>query len=176
MSISRHFLRILAMQTLYEWDFRQTENPDDVLDRNIKETAPNIEAADKKFAQEIIKGVIKQEKEIDELIKVAAPEWPIEQIAAIDRTVLRLGIFELLYMKEIPPKVAINEAIELAKGFGGENSGKFVNGVMGTIYRNSELYKENPQESEKKTPTTAEGSVGVPTESVRKEKKVNQEK
>ncbi|MEM4261277.1 MAG: transcription antitermination factor NusB, partial [Candidatus Woesearchaeota archaeon] len=103
----------------------------------------NIEKEDKKFAFELIKGTINHNKEIDELIKIAAPEWPISQIAAIDRTVLRMGVFELLYIKEIPPKVAINEAIELAKAFGGENSGKFVNGVLGTIYRNSDLYKED---------------------------------
>ncbi|NTU69451.1 transcription antitermination factor NusB [bacterium] len=152
MSISRHFLRILAMQTLYEWDFRRTEDPNEILARNIKETASNIEATDKKFASELIAGTISHTKEIDELIKVAAPEWPISQIAAIDRTVLRLGVFELLYIKEIPPKVAINEAIELAKAFGGENSGKFVNGVLGTIYRSSDLYvEEDPKEKLKKT-------------------------
>jgi N utilization substance protein B len=133
------------MQTLYEWDFRRTEDPNDILDRNIKETASNIEKADKKFASQLIEGAIKYAKEIDELIKVAAPEWPISQIAAIDRTVLRMGVFELLYIKEIPPKVAINEAIELAKAFGGENSGKFVNGVLGTIYRSSDLYQEEPK-------------------------------
>lgn len=135
------------MQTLYEWDFRKIEDPNDILERNIKETASNIEKEDKKFASELISGAISHAKEIDELIKVAAPEWPISQIAAIDRTVLRLGVFELLYIKEIPPKVAINEAIELAKAFGGENSGKFVNGVLGTIYRSSDLYKEDPNEA-----------------------------
>lgn len=135
------------MQTLYEWDFRRTEDPNDILERNIKETASNIEKEDKKFAFELIEGTINHNNEIDELIKVAAPEWPISQIAAIDRTVLRLGVFELLYIKEIPPKVAINEAIELAKAFGGENSGKFVNGVLGTIYRSSDLYKEDPNEA-----------------------------
>lgn len=138
------------MQTLYEWDFRRTEDPNEILERNIKETASNIEKTDKKFASELIEGSINHTKEIDELIKVAAPEWPISQIAAIDRTVLRLGVFELLYLKEIPPKVAINEAIELAKAFGGENSGKFVNGVLGTIYRSSDLYQEEPKE--KKVP------------------------
>jgi len=150
MSISRHFARILAMQTLYEWDFRQTENPNDVLDRNIKESASNTELKDKKFITQLVEGVIREKETIDELIKVAAPEWPISQIAAIDRAILRLGIFELLYMKEIPPKVAINEAIELGKAFGGENSGKFVNGVLGTVYRNSDLYKSEEKKAAKK--------------------------
>lgn len=142
MSISRHFCRILAMQSLYEWDFRQNEDPKEISSRNIKESASGIDEKDKKFIDNLVSGVIKAASEIDELIKVAAPEWPINQIAAIDRAILRLGIYELLYIKEIPPKVAINEAIELGKAFGGENSGKFINGVLGTIYRNSELYKK----------------------------------
>jgi N utilization substance protein B len=142
MSISRHFCRILAMQSLYEWDFRQNEDPKEISSRNIKESASGIDEKDKKFIDNLVSGVIKATSEVDELIKVAAPEWPISQIAAIDRAILRLGIYELLYIKEIPPKVAINEAIELGKAFGGENSGKFINGVLGTIYRNSELYKK----------------------------------
>lgn len=149
MSISRHFCRILAMQSLYEWDFRQNEDLDDIAERNIKESASNIDKKDKDFVKGLIEGAIKNIKEVDELIRVAAPEWPISQIAAIDRAILRLGIFELLYMKEIPPKVAINEAIELGKAFGGENSGKFINGVLGTIYRNSDLYKNEEDKTKK---------------------------
>lgn len=142
MSISRHFCRVIAMQSLYEWDFRQNEDIKKIIERNLQEAAPDIEKKDKQFIFNLNEGVIKNIKEIDEIIKVAAPEWPINQIAAIDRAVLRLGIYEMLYLKEIPPKVAINEAIELSKAFGGENSGKFVNGVLGTIYRNSDMYKE----------------------------------
>ncbi len=108
---------------------------------------------DKEFVFVLDEGAILNIKEIDEVIKVAAPEWPINQIAAIDRTVLRLGIFEMLYLKEIPPKVAINEAIELSKAFGGENSGKFVNGVLGTIYRNSDIYIEEEEKEVKKEKT-----------------------
>jgi len=148
-SISRHYCRIIALQSLYEWDFRQgNENIKEVAERNLKETAQDIEKADKDFIYSLIDGVIKNKKEIDEIIKVAAPEWPINQVAAIDRSVLRVGIFEMLYLKEIPPKVAINEAIELAKAFGGENSGKFVNGVLGTVYRNSDLYEEDDKSKE----------------------------
>lgn len=155
MAISRHYCRILAMQALYEFDFREgNEKIKDITDRNLKESASDIDSKDKEFVQTLISGVLDNLKEIDKLIRVAAPEWPISQIAVLDRTVLRLGIFELLYLKEIPPKVAINEAIELGKAFGGESSGKFVNGVLGTIYRNSDLYKEGEditeaEESEK---------------------------
>lgn len=155
MAISRHYCRILAMQALYEFDFREgNEKIRDITDRNLKESASDIDSKDKEFVQTLISGVLDNLKEIDKLIRVAAPEWPISQIAVLDRTVLRLGIFELLYLKEIPPKVAINEAIELGKAFGGESSGKFVNGVLGTIYRNSDLYKEGEditeaEESEK---------------------------
>ncbi len=105
------------------------------MERNIQEFGPGLE--DDEFVRDIIKGVLEHRKKIDEIIAKTAPEWPLEQINLIDRNVLRLGIFELLYGKreEVPPKVAINEAIELAKSFGGETSGKFVNGVLGTIYR-----------------------------------------
>lgn len=125
------------MQTLYEWDFngRDKSKMDEILERNIKEFAPGLE--DDKFVREIISGVIENQEKIDQIITKTAPEWPLDQINLIDRNVLRIGIFELLYGKreEVPPKVAINEAIELAKSFGGETSGKFVNGVLGTIYR-----------------------------------------
>ncbi|OIP23580.1 transcription antitermination factor NusB [bacterium CG_4_10_14_0_2_um_filter_33_32] len=146
MAISRHFCRIIAMQSFYEKDFRSGGDIKKITERNINESYTTIEKEDRDFIFTLINGVMDNPKEIDEIIRVAAPEWPINQIAAIDRTVLRLGIFELLYLKEIPPKVAINEAIELAKAFGGENSGKFVNGVLGTIYRNSDLYQEGDEE------------------------------
>lgn len=134
---SRHLSRSVAMQSLYEWDFRgrkMNELPV-VLDRNIKEFASGLE--DTAFIHQIVDGVIKYNKELDKIIEKAAPQWPLEQIAVVDRNVLRVGLFELLFGKreEVPPKVAINEAIELAKSFGGESSGKFVNGVLGTVYR-----------------------------------------
>lgn len=134
---NRHLSRSIAMQTLYEWDFkgRKESKIEEILERNINEFAPGIE--DDTFARDLIKGVLGNQEKINAIIAKTAPEWPIEQISLVDRNVLRLGIFELLYSNrsEVPPKVAINEAIELAKSFGGETSGKFINGVLGTIYR-----------------------------------------
>jgi len=125
------------MQSLYEWDFRgrkQEELPT-VVERNIKEFASGLE--DTAFIFQLIDGVMKHLPELDQIIEKAAPQWPLEQIAVVDRNVLRLGLFELLFgnRDEVPPKVAINESIELAKSFGGDSSGKFVNGVLGTVYR-----------------------------------------
>ena len=125
------------MQSLYEWDFRgrKTEELPGIVERNIKEFASGLE--DTTFIHQLIDGAIKHLKEIDNIIEKAAPQWPLNQVAVVDRNVLRLGLYELLFGKreEVPPKVAINEAIELAKSFGGESSGKFVNGVLGTVYR-----------------------------------------
>jgi len=106
-----------------------------IVKRNIGEFASGME--DPSFIHQLVDGTIKHIKEIDQIIEKAAPQWPLEQVAIVDRNVLRVGLFELLFGKrdEVPPKVAINEAIELAKSFGGESSGKFVNGVLGTVYR-----------------------------------------
>ena len=132
---NRHLARTLAMQTLYEWDFNGRKEKDLApnIRENVKQFAPDFD--DHGFAESIVAGVIKNVEEIDQTIRKYAPEWPLEQITIVDRNVLRIGIFELKYNPDIPPKVAINEAIELAKGFGGESSGKFVNGVLGSIYR-----------------------------------------
>ena len=134
---NRHLSRSIALQTLYEWDFNEGKNKNvtELLERNTEEFGPGIE--NDLFVKELINGVLKNKEKIDEIIVKTAPEWPLEQINLIDRNVLRIGIFEFLFGKreEVPPKVAINEAIELAKSFGGETSGKFVNGVLGTIYR-----------------------------------------
>lgn len=134
---SRHLSRSVAMQSLYEWDFRGENNEllPEIIDHNIKEFASGID--DPSFIKNLIEGVLVKIKEIDKIIETAAPQWPISQIAMVDRAVLRLGIYELLFSNrdEVPPKVAINEAIELAKTFGGSASGKFINGVLGTIYR-----------------------------------------
>lgn len=124
------------MQSLYEWDFNKLDERDlpKLVERNLKEFAPAFE--DNGFSMRIVKGVIHNLQEINQLITAFAPEWPLEQITVVDRNVLRIGIFELKFSKgEIPPKVAINEAIELAKSFGGESSGKFINGVLGSIYK-----------------------------------------
>lgn len=134
---SRHLSRSIVMQSLYEWDFKG-QNPavlEEILNHNIAEFAPGMESA--KFIKSLMAGVVEKIKDIDHIIEKAAPQWPIDQIALVDRSVLRLGIYELLFGNpdEVPPKVAINESIELAKTFGGDSSGKFVNGVLGTIYR-----------------------------------------
>lgn len=125
------------MQSLYEWDFkgRDNEKLGDIVERNIAEFASGIE--DTQFIRNLVSGVIEHLDQINTIIEKAAPQWPLEQIAIVDRNVLRLGLYELLFANrdEVPPKVAINEAIELAKSFGGESSGKFVNGVLGTVYR-----------------------------------------
>ena len=125
------------MQSLYEWDFkgRPADGLADVVERNIAEFAAGIE--DTGFIRRLVAGVIQHIDQIDGIIIKAAPQWPLEQIAIVDRNVLRVGLFELLFCdrSEVPPKVAINEAIELAKSFGWESSGKFVNGVLGTVYR-----------------------------------------
>ena len=131
---NRHLARTICLQSLYEWDFNnRAEDLVALLEKNLAEFAPDFD--DEGFTSELISGTAKNVDEIDQLITKYAPEWPIEQITVVDRNVLRIGIFELKFSPEIPPKVAINEAIELAKAFGGESSGKFVNGVLGTIYK-----------------------------------------
>ncbi len=135
---NRHLARTLSMQTLYEWDFNGKKGKSlvDNVRENMKKFAPDFD--DGGFAESIVEGVIENLDEIDKTIEKYAPEWPLDQITIVDRNVLRIGIFELKYNPDIPPKVAINEAIELAKGFGGESSGKFVNGVLGAIFRDIE--------------------------------------
>ncbi len=144
---SRHLSRSIVMQSLYEWDFsgKKESALDKIVEKNIKEYGPGLENTD--FVWQLIKGVNDHLPQIDKIIEKAAPEWPLDQITIVDRNVLRIGLYELLYSdkKEVPPKVAINEAIELAKTFGGESSGKFINGVLGTVFKqlNSEQKTEN---------------------------------
>lgn len=144
---SRHLARSVALQVLYELDFWRVDDDsalqgsnrykerDGIIARDIAEFAPGTSEAS--FIRSLLHGVLKYQNKIDAIIEKSAPEWPLNQITTVDRNVLRIGIFELLWgnRKEVPPKVAINEAIELAKNFGGESSGKFVNGVLGAIYR-----------------------------------------
>ena len=112
----------------------QTVRAEEILTRNLGKYKSSVEDTD--FVRALVDGVIAKMTELDDTLRPLAPEWPIEQIARIDRTVLRLGLYELLHSKDsVPPKVAINEAVELAKSFGSDNSGKFVNGVLGTAYR-----------------------------------------
>jgi len=137
---SRHLSRSIVMQSLYEWDFygRQDGALDKIIQRNIDDFGPGLE--DLNFVWELTKGVTEHLSDINKIIEKAAPEWPLAQIPIIDRNVLRIGLYELLYAdkEEVPPKVAINEAIELAKTFSGQTSGKFVNGVLGTVYKQLE--------------------------------------
>ncbi len=135
------------MQTLYEWDFRPDTNVDEIKQRNIDNYQ---EDADIEFIDQTIKNVIANVEEADALIVKAAPEWPLEQISIVDKTILRIAVYEILHSEEVPPKVAINEAVELGKTFGSENSSKFINGVLGTIYRNSPNY--NPLDDKKSEP------------------------
>jgi len=132
---NRHLARTIALQTLFEWDFHgmPTGRLLSMLEHNFEEFAPDFD--DQGFARTILEGIDTKQKEIDDLIVAYAPEWPLDQITIIDRNVLRLGIYELKYTNDIPPKVAINESIELAKTFGGDSSGKFINGVLGSIYK-----------------------------------------
>lgn len=152
MASNRHLGRIVALQTLYEYEFRtQSEDPavdlDEILERNLERYEEAIE--DTKFVSELIHGVIDNLADLDAKIQPIAPEWPIDQISRVDRAILRLGIFELLYRKDsVPPKVAINEAVELAKAFGSDNSSKFINGVLGTAYRT--LVEETPDNASTK--------------------------
>ena len=139
MASNRHLGRIVALQTIYEYEFRtqvgdQTVRAEEILTRNLGKYKSSVEDTD--FVRALVDGVIAKMTELDDTLRPLAPEWPIEQIARIDRTVLRLGLYELLHSKDsVPPKVAINEAVELAKAFGSDNAGKFVNGVLGTAFR-----------------------------------------
>ncbi|EKD76645.1 MAG: transcription antitermination factor NusB [uncultured bacterium] len=134
---NRHLARTISLQSLYEWDFNNRKQPiAEIMQRNVNEFAPAFD--DQQFSEHLVKGVIDNLVKLNEFITKFAPEWPIEQITVVDRNVLRLGIFELKFDDDIPPKVAINEAIELAKTFGGPSSGKFVNGVLGSIYKTME--------------------------------------
>src|SRR3990167_1042072 len=131
---NRHLCRALALQSLYEWDFHGGQKDAvALLERNVSEFAPDLDEKD--FSRTIVKGVVDHQTDIDAMITKFAPDWPLPKITTVDRNVLRIGTFELTYTHEIPSKVAINEAIELAKTFGGESSGKFVNGVLGAVYR-----------------------------------------
>ena len=139
MASNRHLGRIVALQTLYEYEFRvEAEDTSvdvkEILSRNLARYETAID--DTKFVDTLVSGVLKEQADIDAKIQPIAPDWPIEQIARIDRNILRLGVYELLHSAEVvPPKVAINEAVELAKAFGSDNSSKFINGVLGTAYR-----------------------------------------
>jgi transcription antitermination protein NusB len=144
---NRHLARSIAMQTLYQWDFkdRPTAALPAILDQNIEEFGVGIDEDNKKFAEITINGVIEKLSKIDKKIEEFAPNWPLDQMSMVDRNILRIGTFELYWNDAIPAKVAINEAIEIAKSYGGQSSGKFVNGILGAMYndlnRNEETEK-----------------------------------
>jgi len=137
---SRHLARSIVLQSFFEMDFygKKTKDLKEIIERNLKNFGAGLE--DKSFVLKLSKGIVSHLPKIDKIIEKAAPQWPISQINIIDRNVLRIGLYELLFSSksEVPPKVAINEAIELAKTFGGKSSGKFVNGVMGRVYKEIE--------------------------------------
>ncbi|OQB06120.1 MAG: hypothetical protein BWY19_00549 [bacterium ADurb.Bin212] len=129
------------MQTLFEHDFRSDESIDQIKNRNIAEYESKV---DHEFINESVAGVFTHRDELNKKIEDSAPEWPLDQISNVDKCTLQLAIYELLYQKDTPPKVVINEAVELAKQFGGDSSSKFVNGVLGTVYNNgSEINNDN---------------------------------
>lgn len=159
MASNRHLARLIAVQTLYEWAFISERFPgeqeidqktkvEEILARNFQEFEKSLNNKD--FLSELVWGTLEYKEKIDNIIRPAAPEWPLDQIALVDLTVLRMAIYELLFKREVPPKVAINEAVELAKGLGGINSSRFVNGVLGTVYRASDIYKEEEDSKKKK--------------------------
>jgi transcription antitermination protein NusB len=157
---NRHLARTMAMQTLFTWDFngRKTDAIGELIKNNFANFAPGFD--DHGFVTETVTGVLQNIEKIDGLISKYATDWPIEQITIVDRNILRIGAYELLCREDIPPKVAINEAIEIAKAFGGESSGKFVNGVLGAMFKNElteeqKIRGEKPAESVKPVETPA---------------------
>jgi N utilization substance protein B len=163
MASNRHLGRIIVLQTLYEQEFRvdagdKTFSLDEVLRRNITRYEALVD--DVEFIEKLAKGVVKKQDVLDKTLQPIAPEWPIDQIARMDRLILRMGLYELTEVKDVPPKVVINEAIELAKAFGSENSSKFINGVLGTALRNmTGETKETKNPESKTTKKTAEPKV-----------------
>lgn len=142
---TRHLIRSIVLQSLYEWDFYDKKaDLAQIMEDNLDEFGPGIDEPE--FAWRLLKGVIDHLPQLDELIKTYANEWPLDQIAIVDRNILRIGLYELIYAdrNEVPPKVAINEAIEVAKNYSGQNSPRFINGVLGTIYKELEEGKIKP--------------------------------
>ncbi len=162
---SRHLARSIAMQSLFEWDFHGKKDGqlEQIVSRNIKEIGPGLKDID--FVKELAHGTKDHLVQVDQIISKTAPQWPLDQIGLIDRNVLRMGLYELLFgnKEAVPPKVAINEAIELAKMFGEENSGKFVNGVLGTVYK---------QMQEIEAAKTQDSATSTKSKKIGKKKKV----
>lgn len=140
---NRHLARTIAMQSLFLWDFKGKDNGEisDIIRGVFVNFAPKFN--DQGFVNDLIKGVVDNLQDIDSYIIKYATEWPLEQITIIDRNILRIGVYEMIFNDDIPEKVAINEAIEIAKTFGSEASGKFVNGVLGAIYKDIQKEQQN---------------------------------
>jgi len=165
MASNHHLGRIIALQTLFEQDFRRSATDksfdlEAVLERNIARYQATVD--DKDFIVRLVHGVAAGEKELDAELQPVAPEWPIDQIARMDRVVLRMGLYELKESKDVPPKVVINEAVELAKAFGSENSSKFINGVLGTVLRN--ITGEPDPNADQKAEKAAKKAAKAPKE------------
>ncbi len=162
---NRHLSRSIVLQSLFEWDFNSSDSAGvlETFARNVKEFAGGM--SDFSFMEKLLKGVLEKQKDIDLIIEKAAPDWPIDKISIIDRNILRIGLYELLFAdrSQVPPKVAINEAIELSKSFGGETSSKFVNGVLGAVYKElGEPDKDQTTKDKKKSFS----NIIVPTENL----------
>lgn len=169
MASNRHLGRIIALQTLYEQDFRgassdATFDLQEVLQRNISRYEATVD--DTSFIEELVNGISKKAQELDELLQPLAPEWPIDQIARMDRVILRIGAYELTHDNGVPPKVVINEAVELAKAFGSTNSSKFINGVLGTLLR-----RQNGEPDPAPAPVEPEATAPTPDENSTTEQK-----
>ena len=173
MASNRHLGRIISLQSLYEYEFRskagdQTADIDAIVAKNIEPYAKAL--GDTEFVRDLTSGVLKEAEALDNELQPLAPEWPISSIAAIDRNILRIGLFELTRKADsVPPKVVINEAVELAKAFGADNSSKFVNGVLGTAFRNiggeEETHAESKsQESESQPEPKADRKAAAESE------------
>ena len=150
MASNRHLARTCVMQTLFAYEFYADQKPAEVLQDVLKEFAPKLKNED--FAYKLLEGIIKHYKDIQKLITKHAPEWPLEKIAKIDRAILEIGTYEIVYAEDVPPVVAINEAIEIAKHFGDTNSSKFINGVLSSVMNeniNDKKCKNSPSSKKK---------------------------
>jgi len=161
---NRHLSRSIVLQSLFEWDFKKSPESDslEIFSRNAKEFAPDH--GDMAFMKSLFENVLSRRNDLDTIITKAAPDWPLDKISIIDRNILRIGLYELLFAdrKEVPTKVAINEAIELAKAFGGENSSRFINGVLGSVYK--EMGEPGKNEAPKKSSKNHGSDKNLPTE------------
>lgn len=160
---NRHLARSIVMQSLYQWDFRNQpkEKIPEILSSNLNEFGVGLDDDNKLFVDKTFEDIVKKLPAIDKKIKSYSPDWTLEHMNSIDRNVLRIGVYELFFNKEIPSKVAINEAIEMAKSYGGNSSGKFVNGILGAMYKDiikeetpasvpAETVPEKPKKTKKK--------------------------